>query len=134
MTDRPFNRRAGQHILAIGTKGGLVKPSSGYAFLRMQKDAAAIVNSLLTHGHPFDVPRSPWRYRLFDSIMLQVMYRQGHLMDRIFTNLFRNNSIHHIFRFLDETASFPENLRLLASLPPTPFIKALIRLKLLRKV
>lgn len=134
MTDRPFPRQLGRRVMAIGTKGGLVKPSSGYAFLRIQKDAAAIVESLTSFGHPFQVPASPWRYRLYDTIMLQVMYRQGGLMKDIFTRLFQRNAIQEIFRFLDEVASPEDNLRLLASLPTGPFLKALFRVKLLRKV
>ncbi len=134
MTDRPFPRKLGERVMAIGTKGGLVKPSSGYAFYRMQKDAAAIVKSLINFGNPFQVPVTPWRYRLFDTIMLQVMYRQGGQMKDIFTQLFKNNPTPAIFRFLDETASLEENIRLLASLPSTPFLKALFRVKLLRKV
>jgi lycopene beta-cyclase len=134
MTDRPFPRKLGEHIMAIGTRGGLVKPSSGYAFLRMQNDAEAILNSLYKYGTPFHVSPSPWRYRLFDTIMLQVMHRQGNLMKEIFVQLFKNNKIQDIFRFLDEEASLPENVRLIASLPTAPFLKALFRVKLLRKV
>lgn len=134
MTDRPFPRKLGERILAIGTKGGLVKPSSGFAFLRMQNDAAAIVRSFTDYGNPFQIPGTPWRYRLFDTVMLQVMYRQGGLMKGIFTQLFKNNSIQQIFRFLDEAAPLDENIRLLASLPAAPFLKALFRVKLLRKV
>lgn len=134
MTDRPFPRRLGERVMAIGTRGGLVKPSSGYAFLRIQNDNTAITRSLAEYGHPFAVPHSPWRYRLFDTIMLQVMHRRGNLMKSIFLQMFQRNSIQNIFRFLDEEASFPENVRLLASLPPAPFIKALFKVKLLRRV
>lgn len=134
MTDRPFPRKMGQRVMAIGTRGGLVKPSSGYAFLRMQQDSSAIVRSLSDYGHPFAVQPSSWRYRLFDSIMLQVMFRQGDQMKSIFTSLFKNNPLPRIFRFLDEVAPLPENLQLLASLPSAPFMKALIRLKLLGRI
>ena len=134
MTDRPFRRKLGEHIMAIGTKGGLVKPSSGYAFQRIQHDSAAIVHSLETHANPFQVPASPPRYRLFDTLMLQVMYRQGDRMKEIFIELFKNNSIQDIFRFLDETAPLSENIRLLKSLPTSPFLKALFRVKFLLKV
>jgi len=134
MTDRPFPRKLGQRVMAIGTRGGLVKPSSGYAFLRIQNDVKAIVKSLTTYGHPFEVPTSPGRYRLFDTIMLQVMFRQGGLMSGIFTQMFARNTPQEIFRFLDETAAISDNIRLLASLPTAPFLKALFRVKFLRKV
>jgi lycopene beta-cyclase len=120
--------------MAIGTRGGLVKPSTGYAFLRMQHDSAAIVHSLVNYGHPFMVPRVPARYRLYDSLMLQLMYRQGSRMKSIFLRLFQKNEIQDIFRFLDETAPPGENLRLIRTLPSAPFLKALFKVKLLRKV
>ncbi|MFN7035072.1 MAG: lycopene cyclase family protein [Bellilinea sp.] len=134
MSDQPLPRQLGKRILAIGTLGGRVKPSSGYAFYRIQKDSDAIIHSLIQNGHPFDLPQSPARYRLFDSIMLQVMLRHGDEMHRIFTQLFRNNPIQRVFGFLDEDQTFLQDLKILASLPPFPFIKALLRLKLIGKV
>jgi lycopene beta-cyclase len=134
MTDQPFPRRAGQRIMNIGTKGGRVKPSTGYAFMRIQRDSAAIVQSLLQNGHPFDVPPTRPRYNLFDTAMLQVMFRQGDLMKPIFTRLFQRNPIRRIFRFLDETGSWSENIQLLATLPPAPFVKALYNVSLRRKL
>ncbi len=76
MTDRlsPPQRPAFSNI---GTKGGRVKPSSGYAFLRIQRQSAEIVQSLLQQGHPFHLSRPAPRYSLFDSLMLQVMHRRG---------------------------------------------------------
>lgn len=134
MTDYPFKRRAGARILNIGTKGGLVKPSTGYAFKRMQRDARSIVDSLVKHGNPFQVRAAPGRYRFYDTLLLQILYRQGHLMKPIFTQLFQRNPILRIFHFLDDDASIFEDLALIASLPPLPFLRALVRTKLLRKI
>ncbi len=134
MTDRPFPRRAGQRVMNIGIRGGRVKPSTGYAFLRVQRDSAAIVQSLLERGHPFGVPRDSAWYRLHDSIMLEVMARNGGRMARIFTDLFKNNPIERVFRFLDEAGAIHDDLRLLASLPPWPFLRALLRSKLLSRI
>jgi len=134
MSDQPLPRQLGKRILAIGTLGGRVKPSSGYAFLRIQKDSEAIISSLIQHGHPFDLPESPARYRLFDSIMLQVMLRHGDQMHHIFTQLFRNNPVKRVFGFLDEEQTFLQNVKILTSLPPLPFLRALLRLKLLGRV
>ncbi|WP_299024733.1 lycopene cyclase family protein [uncultured Thermanaerothrix sp.] len=124
MTDHPFERRAGPRLLNIGTKGGRVKPSSGYAFLRIQADSAAIVRSLVQYGHPFALPVAPRRFRVLDRIMLQVMWRKGERMADIFMQLFRNNPARRIFRFLDEQASVAECLQVLVSLPPGPFLRA----------
>jgi lycopene beta-cyclase len=125
MTNHPFPRRLGKRSMAIGTRGGRVKPSTGYAFDRIQKDSQAIVRSLISKGHPFDVPGSSPRRRFYDALMLEVIAAQGEQTRPIMTAMFKNNSIQSIFRFLDEESSFLEDLRMLASLPAMPFLKAL---------
>jgi len=127
MTDMPFPRDGGKHILNVGTRGGRVKPSSGYAFGRIQADSRAIVSSLLRCQHPFDIPLSAPRYRLFDSLILQIMRRQPDDCAALFTAMFKHNSVPRIFRFLDEDGSLRNDLKLIASLPPGRFIQALTR-------
>jgi lycopene beta-cyclase len=134
MTDYPFARRAGARIMNIGTKGGLVKPSTGYAFKRMQRDALAIVASLVQYGNPFQIARSPRRYWFYDRLLLQILYRQGQKMKPIFVQLFARNPIARIFHFLDEDAAPGQDLALIASLPPWPFLKALLRVMILKKI
>jgi lycopene beta-cyclase len=134
MTDHPFPRRLGKRIMSIGTKGGRVKPSTGYAFLRIQRDSAAIVQSLIEHGQPFHIPARRGRFGLHDSILLNLMTHYPDDLKPIFTLMFRNNPIQRIFRFLDETATLDEEARFIASLPPWRFLQALFRLKVLRRV
>ena len=134
MTDHPAPRRIGHRVMNIGTRGGRVKPSTGYAFHRIQQDSAAIIRSLMAHGHPLALPTPPSRYRFFDAILLQVLYRRGRLGASVFTALFQHNPIQRIFRFLDEESSWGDDLQIVASVPPGPFIAAWARLKLLRKV
>lgn len=134
LTDFVFPRRIGQHTLAIGTNGGRVKPTSGYAFVRIQHDCATIVDSLAHYGHPFHLLPDSRYYRLCDSLMLQLMYRQGAEIKSLFTTLFQNNPAARVLRFLDETASPWENLELMASLPPGLFLQALFRTKILRQI
>lgn len=118
LTNHPFARQIGPHQLSIGTRGGRVKPSSGYAFMRIQHDSAAVVRSLVESGHPFDLPADPRFYRLCDALMLRVMGGHGEWLKPLFVSLFRSNPIERIFGFLDEAASPGQNLRLTASLVP----------------
>jgi lycopene beta-cyclase len=134
MTDHAFPRRLGERVMSIGTKGGRVKPSTGYAFLRIQRDSAAIVQSLVKHHEPFDLPAQRGRFGLHDSILLNIMTRHPDDLKPIFTLMFRHNPVQRIFRFLDETISFTEEVRFIASLPPWRFLQALFRLKVLRRV
>ncbi len=124
MTDQPFERRGGAHILRIGTLGGRVKASTGYAFMRMQWDAEAITDSLRRTGGPFDLPVTPPRYHRFDSILLQVLLDRGDLAEHVFVRLFDRNPVTRMFRFLDEVDGVWENIKLMSTVPIPTFLKA----------
>ena len=134
LTDWRFPRHLGKHIMAIGNHGGMIKPSTGYAFLRMQEDSSAITNSLLKLGHPFRIPASPRRYRYFDAMMLEIMAHHTERIEPILTSLFKRNSVEQIFRFLDEVASPGENLMMMPSLLPQLLFQAFLQLGALRWV
>jgi lycopene beta-cyclase len=128
MSDYPFPRRAGKRLLNIGVRGGRLKPSTGYAFRRIQLDSAAIVESLIRRGHPFDVPSDSGHYRLLDSLMLDVMQKHGDQIKPIFTQLFKNNPISRVLRLLDDESSLVDIAFLMTSVPPRLFLQALGRM------
>jgi lycopene beta-cyclase len=134
VSDQPVTRRRGQRVLAIGANGGMLKPTTGYAFTRIQRDSQAIVESLLRSGHPFDIPGGSSLYRALDAILLEVMAAQGERIKPVFSDLFRNNPIQRILRFLDEEASLVEVLALMASLPVGLFLETMARSKKLRRM
>lgn len=123
LTDYPFPRQQGQHILTIGTPGGRVKPSSGYAFMRIQADSAAIVRSLGRFGHPFALPADSRYFKFCDSLMLRVMRSRCDWLKPLLVTLFRRNPIERVFRFLDEASSPAQNLLLMASLVPQLIVR-----------
>ncbi|HSN75482.1 MAG TPA: lycopene cyclase family protein [Anaerolineae bacterium] len=122
ITDAPFPRRLGQRVMAVGVKGGRIKPSTGYAFSRVQADSEAIVQSLLDHGHPFALPAGPASYRWLDAVMLRVMRDHGELIAPAFAAMFSRNPTARILRFLDEQASPLDVLAIMASLPAALFV------------
>lgn len=125
LTDRPFPRRVSAHVMTIGTAGGRIKASSGYAYTRIQRDSAAIVHSLLQTGQPFRVPADSPFFRLCDALLLHLMRERGATMRSIFTTMFQRNPVGRIFRFLDESASALDVLLFIAHMPPRPFLQAL---------
>lgn len=127
VTDQPLRRPLGRHVLAIGLRGGRLKPTTGYAFTRIQRDSEAIPRSLLRNGHPFDLPAAPPLYQQLDSIMLEVMARHPDRIPGIFTALFKKNPPERVLRFLDEDASLEEIGQLIATLPPGLFLQILAR-------
>lgn len=117
MTDHPFPRRIGHHVMTIGIHGGRAKPSTGYAYMRIQEDAHDIAHSLAEYGHPFAVPHEARRYRYFDAALLDLLQHRPEDAVAIFTALFQRNPAQRIFRFLDGEASIWENLQMVPRLP-----------------
>jgi lycopene beta-cyclase len=127
LTDYPLVRQEGRRIMTLGAKGGHIKPSTGYSFMRVQRDSEAIVYSLLKDGHPFSVPGDPPFFRFCDSLLLQVLRQHGEQVAPIYLALFRNNPPRRVMRFLDEQTTLPETLALMAHLPSRVFLQALPR-------
>ena len=127
MTDHPFPRRLGKRILAIGTRGGRVKPSTGYAFARIQRDSRRIVASLLQRGHPFAIPPDPLRYRFYDNVLLDVFTNEPALGRPILASIFAKNPPQRVLQFLDDRSSWWEDIHILSSPPAAPFLRALSR-------
>lgn len=132
MTDFHFENRRGR-IVRIGVQGGMSKPSTGYAFIRIQRQVERIMRSLKGTGKPFyRVPYRP-QFRIYDAMLLNIMHREGWKIAEIFSEMFRNNPIERNLRFLDEQTHFGEDLLIMASVPPLPFLESIRNLFFSRK-
>ncbi|MBN2735943.1 MAG: hypothetical protein JXR70_03110 [Spirochaetales bacterium] len=118
-------RRQGSRVLCIGNAAGHLKATTGYSFKRIQEDSLNIVRSLVEYKHPFRIPGPSRFYSFVDRVMVLVMTRFGHTIHRIFDLLFKKNSVNRILNFLDETASLPECLEIMQSLPAHYFYRAI---------
>lgn len=128
MTDMAYPPDEGQHIVNIGTAGGITKPSTGYTFMRIQQDSIQIVDRLLKGKNPHRKP-SAWqqRFMLYDSTLLNVMTKGSLPARDIFTSLFKNNPPQRVFKFLDEQTTFWEEIKVANSVPTLPFLKGFTR-------
>ena len=126
MTDHPLPARLSAHILHLGTRAGRSKPSTGYTFARVQRHTARLVAALAATGHPpADATGDRWQFGLFDTLLLDIMQRRGELVRDIFRQLFERNPVQRIFRFLDEETSWVENLKIMNSVQPWPFLRSI---------
>lgn len=113
-------------IINVGTAGGQTKGSSGYTFNFIQKHSKAIVDALIESGKPFIQP-PPNRFNFYDSVLLKVLADESVTGKKIFTDLFKNNPVENVFKFLDNETSLSEELKIISSLPTLPFLKAGIK-------
>lgn len=134
MTDYPFQRHRGKHIINLGTAGGFTKASTGYTFKSIQADVAAIVSSLEKKGHPHYQRKHKKRFKWYDTLLLHIILNKGHITKSIFDVLFKKNKIKLILRFLDEKTFWWEDLYILTRLPWKPFLQAIWEHYILGKV
>ncbi|MFM7078462.1 MAG: lycopene cyclase family protein, partial [Bacteroidota bacterium] len=126
MTDFPFSRYNTNSITRIGTGGGWVKPATGYSFMNASKFSKRILQNLV-EGEKSSRNLMSGRHRKYDILLLDIFSRSDHLGNGIFKQLWSKNPAHRIFSFLDETTSFSDDVRVISSLKPGPFLKALAR-------
>ena len=115
MTDAVFPLRPSPHVLAIGTAGGCAKPSTGYTFRRIQKQAQRITRQLLRTGNPLYTPPPLDRYRWLDSVMLRVLATGRQDGAEFFCDLFRRNPVKRVLDFLNEDSTLAQDLALMLS-------------------
>ena len=124
MSDFPFHNYSKNRHIKIGTAGGWVKPSSGYSFKNCERNAQKIVDNLKSGQSP-DKGLYRARWRFYDTLFLDVLYRRNELGPSLFSNMYFKNDIQKIFAFLDEESNFTDDLLMLPKFPNWLFIKAI---------
>ena len=126
MTSYKFWKQNSKNILHIGTVGGWTKASTGYTFKNTFKKTIQLIPFLKTEND-FTHFRKKTRFWWYDLLLIDVLSSHNHLGSKLFSTLFKRNSLKSVFRFLDEETSFIEDLRIMLSMPPLRFIVALFR-------
>jgi lycopene beta-cyclase len=106
-------------IIHMGARANLIKPTTGYGFKKMYEFAAAFENSAKSES-------SKTRFLFYDHLLLIILIRWPNLGKKIFTALFQKNSIQAIFSFLEEKSRVPDEIKIFASLPILPFLRACV--------
>lgn len=114
-----------ERIIYIGTVGGAIKPTTGFGFKRMHAYGQAMAEALKENG---DLPSlyRPYRFRLYDILLLRILQNQPDRGKEIFENLFRTQPIQRILRFLDEETTVVEEIAIFARLPIRLFLRSLL--------
>ncbi len=127
MSDFNFQKYSSGRHIRIGTGGGWVKPSSGYSFKNCERNAAKIAANLAA-GRPANQGVFSKRFKMYDSIFLDVLRRQNDLGPRLFETMYFKNDVQKIFAFLDNETSIPEELSIITGFPQLPFLKSLVKI------
>lgn len=131
MTDYSFPASGYPQVIHIGIKSGMAKPSTGYAFLRMHREAERQKAFWQKHKR-FDNQPPPVnkRFAIYDSMIMDIMVRDGASIEKVFSDMFTNNRIEEVLLFLDEQTHFAQDLKIMASVQSLPFLTSIKNLVL----
>jgi lycopene beta-cyclase len=124
MTDASFARRSGRRVFRLGTAGGATRPSTGYTFAAMQRQADVVARRLLDGRVPTPPPPYPLRHRWLDAVLLRALDRGYVSGPDLFSGLFAANPAERVVRFLDGASSLREDVAVMRSAPTAPMLRA----------
>lgn len=110
-------------VIRMGLGGGAARPSTGYAFTRIQAQADRVAAALRRGAHPqmrLDGPGT----RFMDRVFLQVLQTMPERGPALFEALFRNAAPDRLERFLSGSVHPVDRLAVMTSLPTLPFLRA----------
>lgn len=124
MFEQRLPQRRGPRAFNLGVVGGMAKPTTGYAFLRIQQQTEHLAKTWAT-GRPTPLPAPAWRFRAYDTTLLHMIHHAPQQATRALQTLLRDTEADSVLRFLDERPSLREELRIVFStLPWGPFLKS----------
>ncbi|MGY0007734.1 lycopene cyclase family protein [Micromonospora sp. I033] len=126
MTDGPFVLRPSPRVVRLGTAGGATRPSTGFTFSAMLRQAEQVARALAAGRPPVPAPAYPGRHRWMDAVALRALDR-GHVGGvAFFERLFDRNPPERVLRFLDGATSPAEDLAVMRSSPLLPMTGAVL--------
>lgn len=110
-------------IINMGLGGGAARPSTGYAFARIQAQADQVARALLA-GHPPRPQLDSGFTTFMDRVFLQVIQTMPARGPALFEGLFRKTAPDRLERFLSGSVNPVDRLAVMTSLPTLPFLRA----------
>ncbi len=122
MTSATFPTNFGERILSIGVAGGSARPSSGYAFHRIQRQTSKIAQAIM-NGESIQQSIAPSKYNFFDDVFLNLIAENPNAAKDAFMRLFGQVSPDSLVRFLTDESSITDDLEIISALPKVLFGK-----------
>ena len=125
MTSKKLTSNDGA-VVSIGTMGDAVKASTGYAFQFIQKQTQQIVHQLKLN-QALNPAVHHTRHQFYDAVLLYILQHQKMAGDEIFARIFKKNTAATVFKFLSNTSTLLDDIKIMTSLPTQIFLPAAIK-------
>ncbi len=129
MTTAPASPQPSPRVFDIGLRGGFAKPSTGYAFLAIQRYSREMAARLRRAGErpPRPPPARPTRATAMDRVFLSYLHRSPERGPDLFVDLFERLPPELLIRFLSDRASPRECLRVMSASPLSAMTREVFR-------
>lgn len=117
----------GAHYVRAGLMSGGARPSTGYAFQRIQRWADSCAAALQAGRGPVGHAPDSLTRRAMDRLFLRVIRDYPERAPEMFVRLFSTTKPARLLRFLSDEGSLVDCLAVIATLPPAPFLRTLLR-------
>ncbi|MGM0507049.1 MAG: lycopene cyclase family protein [Bacteroidota bacterium] len=128
MEDRRY-RAHDSRVVHTGAVAGLAKPSTGYTFRQIVRHAEQITTALTGGSAPPQWPGNPYRFRVYDMMLLDLLVREPEWGREIFHRLFKRNGMERVLSFLNQETSITQELGIFLTMPHGPFFRAIWRMR-----
>ena len=118
-----FSQPRQRGVIGMGLGSGAARPSTGYAFQRIQAQADHVADAL-RQGRSARAPLDGPVTRFMDRVFLQVLQTMPGQGPALFESLFRKAPQDRLEQFLSGSTSSLDRLSVMASLPTLPFLQA----------
>ena len=115
----------GKGHVAVGVMAGGARPSSGFAFQRIQQWADQCCKSIAAGRSPTGHRGDPPLVRMMDQLFLQVLRAQPQAAPELFLSLFEHAESACVIRFLSGRSTVFDCLQVMKALPAKHFIQQL---------
>ncbi len=126
MTSFKFEALNSKNILNIGTAGGWTKASTGYTFNNASKKTKSLISFLKTEKDLTKFPHKT-KFWLYDLLFLDVLASDNANGSNVFAAMFKKVNIKTILNFLDEESSIIQDLKIITSVSPKTFMRAIFK-------
>jgi lycopene beta-cyclase len=126
MTSFKFQELNSNSILNIGTAGGWTKASTGYTFYNTSKKTKDLV-SFLKEEDDLSVFTKRTKYWFYDLLLLDVLANNNEKGSLLFASIFKKVNVKIILKFLGEESSLKEDLKIITSVSPKPFVLSIFK-------
>ena len=126
MTSFKFQELNSKSILNIGTAGGWTKASTGYTFYNTSKKTKDLIIFLKKEDDLSMFARRT-NFWFYDLLLLDVLANNNEKGSALFASIFKKVNVKTILKFLGEDSNIREDLKIITSVSPKPFVLAIVK-------